>query len=236
MTSEDLKTLYELQQIDIQIAAAKRSKAALDDGSTLKAQVAALETRLRELNEALRKLEADLQDCELSLKTVESKKQNYERRLYAGEVTNPKELEGMEKEIAMLGRNKDKLETRGLELMDAVQEQREKVSAAEAELTARRADLAAIVSEYNKRSEELSRQIAGLDVERAAKAKAVDAASLRRYDNVRVHSGGVAVGKVEDGRCGACHVALLPFTQRQVKEGGEAVVCESCGRFLYLAE
>ncbi|MDO8684719.1 MAG: C4-type zinc ribbon domain-containing protein [Armatimonadota bacterium] len=232
----DMKNLYSLQEVDIRILQAKRAKAALDDGSAAKEQSARLEADLQQSTSKLRSLEAEMKDCELNLMSIETKKQNYQRKLYGGKETNPKELESMEKEIEMLSKNQGNLETRILELMDTVQEQSAAVSAVESHISEKKAELAAIVENFTKRSAELADQIAKSTAERDTFAKSVDERLLRRYENLRAHASGIAIGKVEDGKCGACHVALTPFSLSTLRESEEAPVCESCGRLLYLPE
>lgn len=234
--NEALKRLYDLQEIDSEIHAAKRALAALDDGAATKKLLRQLESATADLTDKLRGQEAELKDAELNLKTVEGKKQNYERKMYAGEVTNPKELESMEKEIAMLGRNRDTLETRILEILEVVEDQRKTVSAAEARIAQLKEQLAAKVDAYQKKSAELSLRIEKGNAEREAVAAKVEERLLRRYEQIRAHTSGIAVGFVEDGRCGVCHVALTPYAQRLLKESEEPPVCESCGRMLLASE
>ncbi|MDO8588554.1 MAG: hypothetical protein Q7T82_16120 [Armatimonadota bacterium] len=234
--NEALKNLYSVQEIDSRILAAKRAMAGLDNGSSTKAQVEQAEMDYKQLEDKLRGLEAELKDCELNLKTVENKKQGYERRLYAGEVTNPKELEGMEKEIGMLKRNQDKLETRVLELMDAAQEQQGLVSESRSRLERLQAELSGKMETYDNRSKELSEEIAKATADRTAAADTVDEDLLRRYEGIRSRAGGIAVSQVGDGRCGVCHVSLTPFAVRMLKESQEPPTCESCGRMLLAPE
>ena len=209
----------------------KKALAALDDGLQTQAQVRQAEAELKELEDKLRSVEVELKDCELQLKTVETKKQNYEKRMYAGQ-GSPKELEGMVEEVAMLGRNQDKLETRVLELMEAAQEQQGLAKASRSRFDQLTAELAAKVEAYNKRSAELSEEISKATAERNAAANSVDEIWLRRYEGIRSRAGGIAVSRVDDGRCSACHVALTPFAIRELKQLEEPPLCENCGRML----
>lgn len=233
---ELLKTLYELQEIDVQIAGAKRAKAALDDGSSIRLKVQALDKQLQELTARLKAFETESRDCDLNLKSIETKKQNFEKRLYGGGIGNPKELEGIEKEIAMLTRNKDAAETRMLELMDEVESSRKAVKAKDAEFAQKSAELEVHVGLFNARSAELTEKMAQLGRERESKAGTIDEPMLRRYESIRAHSGGMAIGRVDDDRCGACHVGITPYSMGVLRKSEDVQVCESCGRLLYLPE
>lgn len=234
--NDALKNLYNLQEIDSRILVAKKALAALDNGAGTKEQANKADAELREATDQLRTLETEMKDCELSLKTLEVKKQNYTRRMYAGEVSNPKELESMEKEIAMLDRNGDKLETRILELMDAIQEQKQTVSAIESRLDQLKTDLAAKVEVFNSKSNELNEVISKATEARVPVAATVDEILLRRYESLRARMNGIALAKVENDRCGVCHVALTPYSVRILKDEEEPSLCESCGRILFLPE
>lgn len=232
-----LKALYELQQIDLQIAAAKRAVAALDNGTTLRQQLAAAEKRLAELSDQLKASEAELRDNELNLKSVETKKQTFERKLYAGQVTNPKELSSMEKEIEMLGKTRWKLDERILQLYDIVERQQAEVKQAESAAREIRQRSDEQAASYQAKSRELNSEIERLTADRQnAAATVTDHALLQRYETVRARYKDSGLAKVEDGKCGGCHISLTPFTVRMLKEDGQYQTCESCGRILYLEE
>src|SRR5947209_9111571 len=105
-----LQELWNLQQIDTEIYRLKREKSRLDDGAALRQAFEAAARAVEALESRLRKLRADLSDAELELKRIEAKKADFERRLYQGKVTIPKELTAMEQEIAMLGRQRGRLD------------------------------------------------------------------------------------------------------------------------------
>jgi predicted nucleic acid-binding Zn-ribbon protein len=119
---ERLNALYELQKIDLELAKLQKMRGALDDGSAKKEEVAASRRSADEAEKLLRDAASEMQDKDLNLKSVEAKRKTFKERLYAGKVTNPKELSSMEKEIEQLGRQKDTLEERILELMDVIEE------------------------------------------------------------------------------------------------------------------
>ncbi len=71
---------------------------------------------------ALHKVSGDLKDTELKLEGVETKRKNYQQKLYQGTVTNAKELANIEKEIEALGRQRSDLDGKVLELMEQVEQ------------------------------------------------------------------------------------------------------------------
>lgn len=232
-----LRALYELQQVDLQLAAATKSLAALDNGAALRKQLSDAEKRLESTSEEIRKIESDLQDNELNLKSIETKKQSFEKKLYAGQVVNPKELSSIEKEIEMLGKSRAKLDERILELYEIIETKRADMNKLEKVMVQFRQHVADLASKYQVKHKELSALTEQLTQERQKRMSAVtDRALLNRYESIRSRHKDTGLAKVENGQCGGCHVGLTSYTQRLLKEGEQYQTCESCGRILFLDE
>jgi predicted nucleic acid-binding Zn-ribbon protein len=227
-----LTELWNLQQIDSDIARLKRERGRLDDGATLRQTWQAAVKAVEALEARLRKLRADLADAELELKKIEGKKADFERRLYAGKVTVPKELTAMEQEIAMLGRQRGRLDETVLTLMDGI----ETTSAELAEATKGRD---AAEARWQNQDELFRRETARIDAELAAltarrepAAKALETPTLARYENLRSRLSNVAVARFVDGTCEGCHTRLASMISRKLHEGQSYTYCENCTRFL----
>jgi hypothetical protein len=175
-----------------------------------------------------------MQDKELNLKSVEAKTKTYRDKLYAGKVTNPKELSSIEKEIDMLGRQKDKLEERILELMDIVKDCKTTAASAESAMKQREDELAAVIAKSRKENALLVAKIKELLPLREQAVVAVDPILMKRYEAARVRGGGVVVSKVEDDDCTACHMQIGVGLMRELKAGKEILTCDNCGRMLLL--
>jgi predicted nucleic acid-binding Zn-ribbon protein len=231
---ERLNALYELQKIDLELAKLQKMRGALDDGSAKKEEVAASRRSADEAEKLLRDAASEMQDKDLNLKSVEAKRKTFKERLYAGKVTNPKELSSMEKEIEQLGRQKDTLEERILELMDVIEELKKESAAARAVLESKEKEHEAIVQKYNQDLTELTAKTKALIAEREKAAAAADPALLKRYETMRTRLGILVISKVEDGYCSACRTSIPGADLRDLKTGKEIITCENCGRILYL--
>lgn len=231
---QELRALRELQSIDIELAAARKALAALDFGAALKQGLAQTETILTNRSTKLQKCEAELKDNELKLKTLETKKKDLEKRLYGGKVTNPKELQGIQQEIEMIGRNRGKIDERILELYDIVEQQRASVEEAKERQGQFKTKLEHVSAQHKSKSDVLNADIARLTTARESAAKGVPPALLKQYEHIRSHSGGIGLAVVANGQCGGCHTVVTSFQQRQLKEDSDYHLCESCGRFLCL--
>ena len=131
---ETAAALYALQQIDTRVAEVERQLAALDDGTLLRANLEELKATAESQAVELHEFEKELLDTELRMKSFEEKKGGFERRMYSGQVSNPKELGDMQREVEMLGRSVSDLEDKALTLLDQVEER--KATGAEAQRTA----------------------------------------------------------------------------------------------------
>jgi uncharacterized protein len=227
-----LQELWDLQQIDTDIYRLTRERSRLDDGAALRQASEAAAREADALETRLKKLRADLTDAELELKKIEGKKADFERRLYEGKVTNPKELSAMEQEIAMLGRQRGRLDETILTLMEGIDSTGTELQT----VIARRDEAQARWQEQHERfrseSARLDAELAALGPKRQAAAKLLEPATLARYENLRSRHSNVAVSRYVDDSCSGCHTRLAPGIVRKLREGQSYVYCENCTRFL----
>lgn len=232
--SAELKALCELQTIDLALAKAQKQKAALDDGSARKQLIENARQKVEQAEKALHETTTELHDKELNLKTIETKQKSFKDRLYGGSVSNPKELDSMEKEIEMLGRQKGKLEERILELYDIVETNKASLTSAQSELKRWEDDLAKQMEKVRQEAATLTARIQELTQAREQAMPAVNPALVKRYESMRQRSGGVVVSKVEDLNCSACHTQIITGLMRELQADKTIYACENCGRLLYL--
>ncbi len=230
-----LKALYDLQQVDLQIASLNKALASLDDGSTLCKQIAAGEKQLAVLLNDLRSKELELKESELNLQSVEARGADLRKRMYGGSISNPKELSSIEKEIEALDKNRSELDEQILTLYDAVEERQASVKKLESAILQAKTRLDRNMAEYNSKSEEQNGELATLFGERQKMTEAVtDKRLLQRYESIKSRHKDTGLAVVEGGKCGACHIGLTTYMQMQVEDNDQVSTCESCGRILFL--
>ncbi len=157
-----------------------------------------------------------------------------QERLDSGLVTNPKDLSGLQSEIASLSRRQDDLETVVLEVM----ERQEAAEARAAELATAVTDLEAREAELvERRDEALSVIDAEEDTVRTQReqiAQGVPADLLKLYDRLREKQGGVGAARLYQRRCEGCRLELDVTVVNEVKAAAadDVVRCENCSRIL----
>jgi predicted nucleic acid-binding Zn-ribbon protein len=226
------EALEAIQTLDTQIDRLKRERARLDDGSALRREMEARRQAHVAAEAKLRDLKTRMTDAELQLAGIEEKKKSFERRLYEGKVTNPKELQAIEKEIEMLGRQRGRLDETILTLMEEIESATADLSRATAARQTSETAWSEADARFRAEAARLDVALADLTPRRHRAAEAIEPATLRRYNDLRARGGGLAVAHVEDNICSGCHTRLPAMIVRRAQEGASYVFCENCSRFL----
>lgn len=179
-------------------------------------------------------LQRDLKRNEDELAVLESRVKRENDRLYSGEVTGTRELLTLQEEVDGLRSRCSDMESKALELMEAIEE-------IEAEVTGLEASLEAADSQATAAQQQLAEAeavvLAEIDQENAARstqAVEIPEAALASYEGLRVRMGGVAVARLRSGTCEGCHLALSAMELDRIRHApaDEVCYCEECGRIL----
>lgn len=228
-----LAALWAVQQADGRLAVLRAERAALDDGTALRAETEAARGAAQEAVQRLHAAQATLRDQDLQLATIETKQKKAEGDLYGGRISNPKELAGLEEEIAALARTRDHLEDRILGLLDEVEALKRDEAARQAAARTLEERLAAHVAAYERERGRLDAEIAAREAERTRLAAAVEPRLLKKYEGIAAQEGGIGMVAIAGGFCGGCHNDVPARFVSRVR-AGDVVTCERCHRILYL--
>lgn len=227
--------LWRLQELDTALHTLQQGAAPEQEKARqLAAQARQVLKQQKELEAALATARQSLRRREGDLQTLEYQIAELEKRLYGGEVTNTRELAGIEKRLQQSKEKRAQTEEQLLDLMQQVEDMEAKVSQQRehAEKLAhqlRRQETVA-TAESSRRRQELAKTIA----ERAALALQVNPEWLRRYNKISEKRALGAVARVEDGLCSGCRVSVPAGLVSAAALGGSTVYCESCGRILHV--
>jgi len=230
----DMDRLHELQEIDTAIAELRRDLHGLDDGTALRGRLAEAEAELQSRQSTLHDGSALQGKREAELEKADDKRKALMAKAYGGTIANPKELETLEKEIASLGRTKDRIETELLDIFDTVDAASQAVQEQAALVAALKSDLAGTVATYESERARLERGIAELNEERVGVAATVGAASLQTYDRLRERLANLAVAVTDGHICTACRMNIPIVRIKHLIEGSDFEKCESCLRLLWI--
>ncbi len=227
--------LYALQEIDLELAS---DRASLEDVQSRLGDSDALEAAKAEAGEkdaALRVAEKQFKEQEFEADDMRKKIEPVEQKLYAGKVTNPKELADLQKELESLKRRRSELEDAALEAMDGQEQAQHDAAQAQQDVKSQDAAYLAEQEELGQQHTNLESSIAALEGQRSEQAEQIDTDTLRLYDLLAANHQGRAVAKVHGGACQGCRISLPQNVLQRARSRGNLVQCSSCDRILYVS-
>ncbi len=232
---EELRKALHLQGLDRQIDALRQER----HGLVRDAREMALEKELQVRRLRIQSVEKEIAGSErqqrleeLERQAQEAERQRASRRLYGGEVRDPRELEGLQKNAEGAAHKIDELETSILEAMERAKALRERLVEAREALVHAEQSLAHLRHGNRVRLGEIDGQLPLITARREEAAGGIEAAALREYERVRARAGGIGVAAAGNGSCGACGFGMSTLIQSRVRAGTTLVTCEHCGRLL----
>lgn len=228
--------LLELADLDTELGRLDHRRRTLPEN----AELAQLEERAAKARDAITIADTNLADLDRELARAERDvdqvrvridKDN--QRLDAGQVSNARELESLQNEVASLRRRQGDLEEVVLDLMERREQAQALRDGAAAEGETSAADTAAVTGRRDAALAEIDEQAAKAAASRATAAADVPADLLALYDRIRASSGRGAA-PLRRGQCGGCREALSTQELNEIRAAApdEVVRHEECGRIL----
>lgn len=235
------RRLLDLQVIDSRRDALDqqwRAHPAVTALAGLQERAVALSEQQQAVDAAVLEAQQAVGQAEREAEQIRAHQQRDQRRLDAGSVSSPRELESLQHEIDTLQVKLDAVEEAELEAMERLEEaesQLAEIGATRATLDAERAEREA---ELAAAREAIDAERATLSADREALLAEVPADLVARYERSRAGHGGVGVGALRHGRCEGCRLDLTPVDLARVKAAPEdaLLTCEECGRLLVRVE
>lgn len=216
------------QEIDEKTKQHTRVEQALADDPALASAQTTLTTEQKKLGD-LRTL---LRDRELEASSLDTQIQSIEQRLYSGAVANPKELDGLSKDLEMHKRQRGALDDKLLELMDTIEQAQARLNVQANALKQIQGKRASDLENLTREHAMLSQQVAALETAREKNRSALGADAARMYDQLKRTKAGRAVAQLKRDSCGLCGVTVPTGLINRVRTGEEIVMCVGCGRIL----
>jgi hypothetical protein len=192
--------------------------------STAQANLDAAKNRSKQLESDRKKLELD----------VEAKKQQIEKyALQQFQTKKNEEYRALAHEIELCKQAIVKLDDQQIELMEKAELVQKEVQGANYALGEAKKVAEGEVADLGKREENLKKELAALESNRAELLTAVDPAAASRYERLLKNKGATVVVGVEHGVCGGCHMKLPAQILVTCQAQSEIVTCINCGRILY---
>lgn len=228
-----LSDLLDLQEVDIQIDRLLDRRQSLPELAQYReanAERRGAEERRDEVATRHRATSLELDKAEGELDMLESRLQESETRLYAGGMSG-RETEHKRLEVTSLRGQQSALEERVLKLLDTREALDTELAGAEkaiSEAASVETELEASIAEQWK---EIDLELGRREDRKAEIAPSIPADLLELYETLRKTKEGVAIGRLEHGHCGGCHLALSSPEQSEAREY-DPPRCTHCRRIL----
>ena len=232
-TMTTVRQLHELQELDLQIGQAQDGLSAIYQRLGDREELESANRQVEDEKARLGKMRSQQGSQEQEADSLREKVRGIEGRLYGGEVTSLREMEGFEKEAGSLRESLLTLDEGLLETMVAIEEGQEQLAALEERLREAESTWQRVQAELMVEGERLEESVKGLDARRQGFVSRIGQMELKLYEELRVSKAGVAVARVERGLCRACSVSLPTHLVQRAKR--EPMQCASCGRILFVS-
>jgi len=224
--------LFRVQKLDLELDHNLKRIQEIDRFINSDKTIQTAERQVQTAESNLQKTRQKLCEVEETARSIRTKIEISESKLYGGKIINPKELQDIQNEIASLKRHLTHVEDDQLEAMIdsekselSLTEAKTNLSTAQADFAERSAGLLGEKGQLQKENERLSK-------ERAATLSFISEDALKLYQNLRAQKNGRAMAGIEDQCCAACGTSLRPAELQSARSSG-ITFCPSCGRILY---
>ena len=224
--------LAELQRVDQALSEKTRT---VEEGQ---ARVAELEETLRVKTAAaaatkqeLAALETRQRDLEERLGAIKSKRKD--RHMRITRIRNDKELGLAKRELDLLKEEEGTVETELLDVLEKVEAATAARAAVDGEVTSLDAAMKTEAEELRKTIDQLGGEIESDRGRREALQSSVDGDLRRRYEMIFSRRGGLAVVEIRGGTCQGCHMNIPPQLFNLIQRNEQVIPCPNCQRILH---
>ena len=229
------RQMFALQELDIILdrirGDSNKAEHELNNGNT----VVSLASELERDSELILESELQQRATKLEAETQKERSESLNSQLYGGEITNPRDLESLEREASNVKSLVEQHENALSQLTERIDEAQARKAELQTKLDEAKAAWEIRQAELQSAIKDLSAERAGFEGQRSKLTEGLDPVSLQHYEKLRISKGGLAVARVERGLCQGCRMSLPTHQQQRGRNGGQTVLCSSCGRMLILS-
>lgn len=240
LAQEKLKTLYELQNTDIEIDKLLQLRGELpEEVSALESEVESLKTKKARMEEMIDGYNQGIENDKKHIDELDKEIEEYRKKLE--NISNSREYDSVNKELENQGLLRAISEKNIREAREAIDSRRQDIERIDDRISIREADLAAKRSELSTITEATAPQEKELVARREAFISKLDERTISAYERIRksTHNHLAVVSlfpKNDDGTygdaCGGCFHTITPQRLIDIASGKKLVICEHCGRII----
>ncbi|MDE2765112.1 MAG: hypothetical protein OXI25_01590 [Chloroflexota bacterium] len=229
------RELYALQAVDLESDGRKRRLDEIAEALSDRRALDALAAHLAEVSAAAGALDSRRREFDDAIAQLTDRIGNAEARLYSGTVVNPRELQGLQADVAQLGRQRDAQEIGLLEVLEELDPLEKERAETQARFNEERQAWEARHESLLSEQAVLERELADLSARRNAQAAALPPQELALYEQVRSRNAqGKAAARVRNDMCESCRVGLPRRTVQELRAAAHLLRCPNCALILIL--
>jgi hypothetical protein len=205
------------------------------------AEIARLESDLNRLRDLVVAAETERSDIERERAKAESdvaqvraRADRDQKRLDAGQVGSPKELQSLQSEIASLQRRQAELEDVELAVMERLDDVETRLVQLRSDLERVQAEHATATARRDTAFGEIDAEDAALRTDREKTSTGLGEDLVALYEKVRAQNGGIGAAALQHRRCQGCRLELNTTDIGRIRAAAddEVLRCEECRRIL----
>jgi predicted nucleic acid-binding Zn-ribbon protein len=197
----------------------------------LNSRAAGAQTNLDTAKNRAKHIESERKKLELDVEAKKSQIEKYSLQQF--QTKKNEEYRALAHEIELCKQAIVKLDDQQLELMEQAEAVHKDVQAANLALGEARKVTDGQIADLGKREENMKKELAALESNRAELLAAVEPSAASRYERLLKNKGATVVVGVQHGVCGGCHMKLPAQILVTCQAQAEIVTCINCGRILY---
>lgn len=231
MSEEQIRTLEQLAALDAEISILERDLGEAD------AKLVQRQDRLGSLDAQIARTRGTVEEMERSRSELQTElRQNAvqidKSREKMSRCRNEREANAVQRELDELRRIQRERDQEIQKLGALADEARTELARVEGLREGAAGDRESAKVESDTRKANLQGTLESKRAERAAVAKKLPGAQLRKYDVIRSKVG-TALAHSADGTCSACHVSMPPMQFQRLRSTNGIDQCPSCKRLVY---
>ena len=230
----DIKKLYDLQEIDLQISVLEKELVTLANNLKDKSKIELVENKLKNLEIRISNIASQQRASERALSDIEDKLENINSRLYGGTVSNPQQLAATEEERQFTSNLKEETEDKLLLIMDQLDKIEPDLIKIRALKTQLETERPILENDWRESEVKIKTDLEDLRTKRSEIVPNLPGNILLLYESLSKKTEGKVLAMVERGICQGCRLSLTTQELQKLRSNSEMVRCNSCDRILYL--
>ena len=232
---EEMEKLISLQQIDSEIASFDQAISKCEEGIVKRKQsIQEKQEKLEALRAKIERLAEKQQENQNEHDEASARVKDRQNKMLL--VQTSREHQALLKEIEENKKLAKETEERALQFIEQLEQLEGEAVSLENLCKGEQELLSEAQQKSAKEIKKLTASKKNVEGERAAKAAAVQAAHMQRYNKLILKRSGLGVVAVQNSVCLGCHMTLPPQQVNEVIKGDKLNICPTCQRILYFKE